>query len=61
MSGANGEVTLTSSGDAFGELKLQQGAEVDEEEVDTKMDFFGKQISSPICAAATAFHRMAHP
>jgi isopentenyl diphosphate isomerase/L-lactate dehydrogenase-like FMN-dependent dehydrogenase len=60
-SGANAEVTLTSSADAFNELKLKQSAESVNEEIDTRMSFFGKQISSPICAAATAFHRMAHP
>ena len=61
-SAANGEISLKDGEAQFDRLKLKQAAEVDADKWEgLETETLGVKIPSPICIAATAFHRMAHP
>ena len=61
-SAANAMVSLRDSEAQFDRLKLKQAAGVDPDKFEgLQTDTLGIKIPSPICIAATAFHRMAHP
>jgi isopentenyl diphosphate isomerase/L-lactate dehydrogenase-like FMN-dependent dehydrogenase len=55
-------VSLRDSEAQFDRLKLKQAAGVDPDKFEgLQTETMGIKIPSPICIAATAFHRMAHP
>jgi (S)-2-hydroxy-acid oxidase len=61
-SAANAMVSLRDSEAQFDRLKLKQAAGVDPDKFEgLQTETMGIKIPSPICIAATAFHRMAHP
>jgi isopentenyl diphosphate isomerase/L-lactate dehydrogenase-like FMN-dependent dehydrogenase len=61
-SAANAEISLKDGEAQFDKLKLKQAAEVDPDKFEgLETETMGIKIPSPICIAATAFHKMAHP
>lgn len=55
-SGANDEVTLNGTFDAYREIKLKQATFVDDSKwKGTETEILGKKIESPICMTSTAF------
>ena len=59
-SGAMDGHTLSESTTVFSRLKLRPRVLCDVSSVDTRTTLLGLDLSSPLCAAPTAFHRMAH-
>lgn len=61
-SGANAEVTLRETNHQYDRLKLKTRCEVDIEKFKgLETTSLGQKIPTPICVAATAFHRLARP
>lgn len=61
FSGSNDEHTLRESRAAFSRLKLRPRVLRDVSEVRTETSLLGLPLASPIAAAPTAFHGLAHP
>jgi 4-hydroxymandelate oxidase len=59
-SGADDQITLGENRLAFARLKLRPRFLVDVSSIDTRTSVLGLSLSSPICAAPTAFHGLAH-
>ena len=60
-SGANGQVTLESTKQAYDKIYLRPRAEVDPAKFEgTSTEVMGHQVNTPIWIASTAFHKMAH-
>jgi len=52
--------TLTESTAVFERLRLRPRVLCDVSSISTRTTLLGLEVSSPLCAAPTAFHRMAH-
>lgn len=61
QSGADDMVTLHENREAFKRLVLQPRVLRDVSNMDTSTTLLGQRISSPVCVAPSAMHRMAHP
>ncbi|CAL8317348.1 unnamed protein product [Arctogadus glacialis] len=60
-SGADQQQTLEDNTAAFSRWRLRPRVLRDVSEVDTSCSLLGQPLSAPLCAAATAMQRMAHP
>jgi isopentenyl diphosphate isomerase/L-lactate dehydrogenase-like FMN-dependent dehydrogenase len=60
-SGANDGITLRENQAAFGRLRLRPRVLVDVSAIDTSTTLLGLPLASPIAAAPTAYHGLAHP
>ncbi|CAL8283171.1 unnamed protein product [Boreogadus saida] len=60
-SGADQQQTLEDNTAAFNRWRLRPRVLRDVSEVDTSCSVLGQPLSAPLCAAATAMQRMAHP
>jgi (S)-2-hydroxy-acid oxidase len=60
-SGANDQITLLENTAAYSRLRIRPRFLVDVSKVTLTTSILGHRISSPICIAPTAMHRMAHP
>jgi isopentenyl diphosphate isomerase/L-lactate dehydrogenase-like FMN-dependent dehydrogenase len=60
-SGADDMVSLRENRDAFKRLILRPRVMRDVSNMDTSTTLLGHRISSPVCVAPSAMHRMAHP
>jgi 4-hydroxymandelate oxidase len=59
-SGAHDEITLRENHAAYDRISLHYRVLVDVRERDLSTEVLGREISTPIMLAPTAFHRMAH-
>lgn len=59
--GAEDEVTLRDNREAFNRIKLHYNVLAEVEDRDLSTSIVGHEISMPIAAAPTAFHKLAHP
>ncbi|GMF16311.1 unnamed protein product [Phytophthora fragariaefolia] len=60
-SGADDMVTLRENREAFKRLVLHPRVLRDVSNMDTSVTLLGHRVSSPVCVAPSAMHRMAHP
>ncbi|KAI1895913.1 hypothetical protein AGOR_G00111670 [Albula goreensis] len=61
FSGADEQETLADNVAAFSRWRLYPRVLRDVSQVDMSVSVFGQQLSMPVCVAATAMQRMAHP